>query len=423
MLTAILEGVLANYVPDGEGQKDSIYYKVKALAGVTASIYGSVDFVLIQIGFSVNLSFLTELVLESYQPAELSVEMSLSVDAYIKILFIKISFSFSFMWKDKFILGNKKVAPWEIDNSVRRSELLEKTSSYEIQWYDGAVAAERQELCAEIIYYIAFDEPEPGKECSGKRKIAFLALLHGMAEENCLKLGYEDRLDTPFARLAEICFRRALLSVRVDGQELVVDRQLLEYLSEYLSRTESFEEEFSYEELNRFLACNVTFSYIRSSGTEEAGENAQIDGIPFPLWPKMELTWFSAPDTTVICDLEEEPLVGEHFFADMEAYYRELAMWNPPNCVYSYEKNRKTGGDLGFGIYVFPVFLYADQDPGVSGFGQNRGHADEFGSGCIKEPLGNLCFRAEIVRTETDVRGWSGALPKRSLPIRRAFFK
>ena len=251
MLTAIFEGVLANYVPDGEGQKDSIYYKVKALAGVTASIYGSVDFVLIQIGFSVNLSFLTELVLESYQPAELSVEMSLSVDAYIKILFIKISFSFSFMWKDKFILGNKKVAPWEIDNSVRRSELLEKTSSYEIQWYDGAVAAERQELCAEIIYYIAFDEPEPGKECSGKRKIAFLALLHGMAEENCLKLGYEDRLDTPFARLAEICFRRALLSVRVDGQELVVDRQLLEYLSEYLSRTESFEEEFSYEELNR----------------------------------------------------------------------------------------------------------------------------------------------------------------------------
>lgn len=77
MLTAIFEGVLANYVPDGEGQKDSIYYKVKALAGVTASIYGSVDFVLIQIGFSVNLSFLTELVLESYQPAELSVEMSL----------------------------------------------------------------------------------------------------------------------------------------------------------------------------------------------------------------------------------------------------------------------------------------------------------------------------------------------------------
>ena len=62
----------------------------------------------------------------------------------------------------------------------------------------------------------------------------------------------------------------------------------------------------------------------------------------------MELTWFSAPDTTVICDLEEEPLVGEHFFADMEAYYRELAMWNPPNCVYSYEKNRKTGGGPRF---------------------------------------------------------------------------
>ena len=378
MLTAIFEGVLANYVPDGEGQKDSIYYKVKALAGVTASIYGSVDFVLIQIGFSVNLSFLTDLVLESYQPAELSVEMSLSVDAYIKILFIKISFSFSFAWKDKFILGNKKVAPWEIENPVRQAELLVEIPSYEIQWYDGAVASEMQELCAEIIYYITFDEPEPGKECSGKRKIAFLALLHGMAEETCLKLGYENRLDTPFARLAEICFRRALLSVRVAGQErdglpaagggetssvrareqeLMVDRQLLEYLSEYLSRTESFEEGFSFEELNRFLACNVRFSYIKSSVAEADEENAQIDGIPFPLWPQMELTWFSAPDTTVTRDLEEEPLVGEHFFAEMEAYYRELAMWNPSDRVYSYGKNRKAGG-TSVSEFMFAQYFY-----------------------------------------------------------------
>lgn len=378
MLTAIFEGVFANYVPEGEGQKDSIYYKVKALAGVTASIYGSVDFVLIQIGFSVNLSFSAELVLESYQPTELSIDMSLSVSAYIKILFIKISFSFSFTWNDKFILGERSVAPWEIDTRVRQAALSGKIPSYDIQWYDGAVAAEKQELCAEIIYYFTFDGPEPGKESSGKRKIAFLSLLHGMTEETCFKLGYQDRPDTPFARLVKICFRRALLSVREEGQksdglpvisedetisvrtkgqELTVDRQLLEYLSEYLSRTESFEEGFSFEELNRFLACNVTFSYIKSNGMDVAGENGQINGIPFPLWPKMELTWFSAPDTTMTYDLEQEPLAGEHFFADMQAYYRQLAMWNPSDRVGSYGKNRKTGG-TSVSEFMFAQYFY-----------------------------------------------------------------
>lgn len=316
MLVAIFEGILANYVPAVEGQKDSIYYKVKACAGVTASIYGTVDFVLIQIGFSVNLSFMTDLVLERYQPAELSVRLSVSVDAYIKIFFIKISFSFNFTWEDTFILGRKSMAPWEVGEVAEEAYLLQESLPfYEIQWYDGAVVEQKREICSEIIYYLTFDEPVLGKEASGKRKIAFLALLHGMTEETCFKLGYEDRLDTPFAQLAEICFRRALLSVRAgENQDTVIDKPLLEYLYEYLSSTDSFEEGFLFERLNEFLACNVILSYIKSSKMEEDGENMEIQGIPFPLFPKMELIWFSAPETIETYDLEQEPIVEESFF-------------------------------------------------------------------------------------------------------------
>ncbi len=360
MLVAIFEGILANYVPAVEGQKDSVYYKVKACAGVTASIYGSVDFVLIQIGFSVNLSFMVDLVLERYQHTELSVRLSVSVNAYLKILFIKISFSFNFTWEDTFILGKKSLAPWEAGERLEEAyPLQEPLPFYEIQWYAGAVVEQKREICAEIVWYLTFDEPVPGKEASGKRKIAFLALLHGMTEETCFRLGYEDRLDTPFVQLAEICFRRALLSVRTgENQNTRIDKPLLEYLYEYLSRTDSFEEGFLFERLNEFLACNVILSYIKSSQMEENGENVEIQGIPFPLFPKMELIWFSAPKTTETYDLEQEPLVEESFFSHMQDYYHQLALWNeqPAKMRLWNGKNAKEGTSVS--EFMFAQYFY-----------------------------------------------------------------
>ncbi|MBD5106305.1 MAG: hypothetical protein HDT41_04930, partial [Lachnospiraceae bacterium] len=360
MLVAIFEGILANYVPAVEGQKDSVYYKVKACAGVTVSIYGSVDFVLIQVGFSVNLSFMADLVLERYQSTELSVHLSVSVDAYIKILFIQISFSFKFTWEDTFILGKKSMPPWEMGKRLEEAYLRqEQLPFHEIQWYNGAVVEEKREICAEIVYYLTFDEPKPGKEASGKRKIAFLALLHGMTEKTCLKLGYQDRLDTPFAQLADICFRRAVLSVKAgEEQEVAIDKPLLEYLYEYLSCTDSFKEGFLFERLNEFLACNVILSYIKSSGMENEGEAMEIHGIPFPLFPRMELTWFSAPETTIIYDLEQEPLVGESFFADMQNYYYQLALWNEqPAKIHLWNvENPKEGTSVS--EFMFAQYFY-----------------------------------------------------------------
>ncbi len=320
MLVAVFEGVLANYVPAGRGEKDSIYYKVKACAGVTASIYGSVDFVLIKVGFSVNASFMTELTLESYQPAILSVALSVSVDAYIKILFVRISFSFRFTWEDSFVLGTKGTPPWEEGALTDGEESLRaRETGYRLQWYDGAVLEAEEEIQAEVVPYFTFDAPGIGEEGSGQAKAAFLALLHGMA---------------PFAVLLKISLKRAVLSVikteGASGGQPAVDYGLLSFLYHYLSGGAGFVEGFCLERLDRFLSKNVSLSYVKSEDTADV----EIEGVPFILYPRMELTWFTAPDETRRYDLESEPLAGADFLQQMQEYYEQLAVWmNPPENI------------------------------------------------------------------------------------------
>ena len=87
-MIAIFEGIFASYV--SENGDNTTYYKVKATAGITASLYGSVDFVLIQVGFSVNASLTADLLLERYKQTSLAVDLHVLVHAYIKLLIFNI---------------------------------------------------------------------------------------------------------------------------------------------------------------------------------------------------------------------------------------------------------------------------------------------------------------------------------------------
>lgn len=366
MMIAIFEGVLANYVPAGQGKKDSIYYKVKACAGVTASIYGSVDFVLIKVGFSVNASFMTELVLERYQPARLSVALSVSVDAYIKILFIKISFSFRFEWEDSFVLGTKSAPPWEDSIRTDITRILPAQEIYyKIQWYDEAVLEAKEEIQAEVVPYFTFDELKMGEKGSGQRKVAFLPLLHGLGEETGRALGYRETKETPFAILLKISLKRAILSIIKTGEvlkesndfgegQIIVNHDLLSWLYNYLSDEASFGEGFNFERLEGFLSKNVFLSYIKSEDT--AG--VEIEGIPFVLYPRMELIWFMAPDEERRYDLESEPMVDANFLKQMQEYYEQLSVWtNPPeNIAFADEKGKEK--QYSASTFLFMQYFY-----------------------------------------------------------------
>ena len=108
----IFEGVFATYKSHDKKVNDN-YVKVRAVAGITGRLFICVDFKIICISASVEISAYAEVVLESCRPMEISVELSLTVAATIKILFIKIHFSFGFSYSCRFTIGEASIAPWE----------------------------------------------------------------------------------------------------------------------------------------------------------------------------------------------------------------------------------------------------------------------------------------------------------------------
>ncbi len=117
MLTGIFEGVLGIFHPSGDktGDKgEDIYYYVKAMAGISGSLFLSVDLKIITIRASARISAACMVTLESYQDSVVEVELELELSAYIKILFIKIEFSFSFHQTASFRIASSAKAPWEL---------------------------------------------------------------------------------------------------------------------------------------------------------------------------------------------------------------------------------------------------------------------------------------------------------------------
>lgn len=318
MIVALFQGVFATYVPK-EDAESSYYYKVQATAGVTASVYGCVDFVLIKVGFSVNASFLMDLTLERYERTILALDLDISVEAYIKILFVKISFSFRFHWQDTMELGSRSAPPWEIARNADRRK--EPVREYSAEWYDGTVFEEKRHLFIDVIPYFSYDQVALDEPENKTPKIAFLGILNGFQDNSYKILRYARIEDTPLPVLAEALLRRLIRSVRVDGEAVEgADRPLLEWLHGFLDSPGVYETGFLPERVESFLKQNLYLNYAK-------GENVfgrEIHGIPFPLPQDLKLTWFSAPDKTEVFDLSRQPMTDAGFFQRMEAYYSDL---------------------------------------------------------------------------------------------------
>lgn len=117
MAVGIFEGIFAIFNPVNEQEDKALYYKVSATVGITGSLFVSVDFKIIAVGASAQISAFCTLDLESYRRAKLSVDLDLSLSAYVKILFIKVSFSFHFHHQAEFYFGSDQDTPWKLDMS------------------------------------------------------------------------------------------------------------------------------------------------------------------------------------------------------------------------------------------------------------------------------------------------------------------
>ncbi|HEY9830978.1 MAG TPA: LysM domain-containing protein [Stenomitos sp.] len=111
----ILEGVIAWFNPTDPALPSEQYYRIQGGVAIVGRLWGVVDFEVIQVEVEVIVRVAVVFVIEAYQPIFLTLTAQVSVKASIKIVFVRIHFSFKLTLTQKFTLGSAKRTPWILD--------------------------------------------------------------------------------------------------------------------------------------------------------------------------------------------------------------------------------------------------------------------------------------------------------------------
>lgn len=110
----ILQGVIAWFKPSDPALSTEVYYKVQGGVAIVGRLYGVVDFSVITVEVEVIIRVAVLFVVECYQPILVALEAEVSVRASIKIVFVRVHFSFSLKVRQEFILGSASPTPWRL---------------------------------------------------------------------------------------------------------------------------------------------------------------------------------------------------------------------------------------------------------------------------------------------------------------------
>lgn len=117
----IFEGVFAPFEPYDKAVEPGFYFWVQGTAGIVGTLYGSVDFVVIKASVSIVARASATLVLEAHKPTEVELKVDVTAKASVKILFVRVHFSFSLTIEESFTIGSATATPWiEGSNSEKR---------------------------------------------------------------------------------------------------------------------------------------------------------------------------------------------------------------------------------------------------------------------------------------------------------------
>jgi len=124
-LEAIVEGVFADFAPTDKSAPSGFFFHIEGTAALVGRLFGKVDFVVIRVDVSAEATARITLIIESHQPIFVELELDVSVRASIKVLFVRIHFSFSTTLSLDFTIGHASPTPWHtIADQTRHLDLL-----------------------------------------------------------------------------------------------------------------------------------------------------------------------------------------------------------------------------------------------------------------------------------------------------------
>ncbi len=299
-LFGIFEGALAIF-HDKDTGKESTYYYVKAVAGIAGRLYLSVDFKIITIQASAEITASASLEIQAYKAAEVEVDLALRLQASIKILFIKIQFSFSFQQKVVFTMGKDEDTPWKLqqEDGVRR------------------IASESRLFCV----------PEPHAVRAGNEQISLalfpLFYLYEREEEKNGSYGYGAAFLMMMDARALEQWAGLLCAWVLSGfpDETVTAGQAEALVPEQASA-------LTYDTLVEFISQNVLLSYhIHWEAQEEAlrmESEEEPERFVFPMLPPLALSFGTDSEEEKTTEYWKDHPVGEDYFDGLSAYFARM---------------------------------------------------------------------------------------------------
>src|SRR6202035_1619063 len=113
----MLQGVFAWFNPTQQNLPSERFFHMTGTVAVVGIVYATVDFCIIQANVSLTVYASVSFDAESYKAVLLSISAGVTVKVSIKILFIRISFSFSATITESFTLGSDQTTPWIVDST------------------------------------------------------------------------------------------------------------------------------------------------------------------------------------------------------------------------------------------------------------------------------------------------------------------
>ena len=401
-LLAIFEGVLAWFHPNDAAQQTSLYYRVKAVAGIIGKLYGCVDFKIIKVSVSVEAYATVTLELESCEPAVVELDVGVEVRASVKILFININFSFGLNLHESFVIGEKSTPPWIAAGGAgagpsglaaaggwrpRRRSGVEtraltrhgpsgavrgaaafrygkpEAEGYGLVWGDAPVFPDLQirNISLKLIPAFTMDnigvEWENGAADPGApvRKTVFLlsadngirpdgADPRGAGEPTVSGAAAADSAELALSLLIEAMFRWCI-SAKGLGQKDDITSGQLEDLYSQLNMPETAGEGFNFEKLSAFFDNNLVFAI---SAIPDGGDPADIGGTVFPMIPILQ--WESEELGSMDYDLFNQ--VGPAYEKGADEYFKKMVV-NPPPGPPPASEPGASGQTISMAKYIF----------------------------------------------------------------------
>lgn len=294
----IFEGVLAIFHEKDTGKEDTYYY-VKAVAGITGRLYVSVDFKIITIQASAQVSAWAALTLQAYKKTLVELDLSMKLQASIKILFIKIRFSFSFHHHMTFIMGQDGRAPWIEEGEQQRNGGREVLSGVRAALLE-AKKMDFQNINLKIVpmFYLHQPSREPGRKQT-----------YGAAFLMMMDMNNQEILTGLLA---------GWILSHVSGD--IISHRDAEGLSPELADT------VTYRVLEDFLNQNVSISYEihwESDCISQEDFQEEQEGCVFPMLPSLQIFFGEEGRERKVC-YWDEVLVEEDYFAALSEYFKGL---------------------------------------------------------------------------------------------------